>query len=178
MPTIPSIYYGGGQVPNPVDAEPFSGATPSSKAALVPGSITYSTSTGAIYFCTSPGVWILISNGGGSGTLTWNSGATGGAMAINNGYIVTSATLQTFTLPAVSAVGDVLELIRPSGAGGWTIALSAGQSIQFASTLLTGPVGALSSTAIGDAVHLVCTTANTTWLVDYSIGSLGRTVTP
>jgi hypothetical protein len=109
----------------------------------------------------------------GSTSFTWNNNATTQTMSVNNGYIVTAAALQTLTLPATSAVGDVIEVIRPSGAGGWRIAQTAGQQVRTGTNATTvGTGGSLTSTGIGDCIHLVCTTANTIWIVDYSVGTI------
>lgn len=142
-----------------------------------PGTQWFNQVSRVIYITTGRGVWIAISaSSSPSAGLTWNNNATTTTMAVNNGYIVTNAALQTFTLPVVSAVGDVIELIRPSGAGGWKISTELGKSIQFGSVLTTGETGSIISTGIGDTIHLVCITANTLWMVDYIIGMLNRTV--
>lgn len=112
----------------------------------------------------------------GAGTLTLN--ATGPAsflwvevtgvseaMVTNTGYIANNAGLVTLTLPATSAVGDLLEVVG-KGAGGWAIAQNAGQMIHFGSvSTTTGAGGSLSSTNRRDAIYLVCTTADTEWTV-------------
>lgn len=111
----------------------------------------------------------------GSSTLTWNNNATTQVMTSNNGYIVTSATQQTFTLPSTAVVGDQLEIIWASGVGGWKIAQTAGQQIRLSSSLTTvGTGGSITSTAIGNTIHLICTTAGASsfWVADFSTGTL------
>ena len=59
------------------------------------------------------------SGGGGGGLLPWTE-VTGSfqTIAVNNGYISNNAGLVVFTLPAVAAVGDIVE-VAGEGAGGW-----------------------------------------------------------
>ncbi len=93
-------------------------------------------------------------------------------MVIDHGYIPTNAGLTTFTPPAVATVGDYLE-VAGEGAGGWTIAQNAGQSIQFGANASTvGVGGSLASTNAFDTVRLVCRVANTTWSVLSNVGVL------
>ena len=65
----------------------------------------------------------------GSGVLPWQvvSGTTQQAVP-NIGYLLTNASRVTVTLPASPSVGDVVR-VSGLGAGGWTIAQNAGQSI-------------------------------------------------
>ncbi len=94
------------------------------------------------------------------------------AMAANTGYIANRATLVTFTLPAASAVGTVLE-VAGTGAGGFTLAQAAGQSINDGILSTTvGVGGSLSSTHRYNAIKMVCVVANTTWNVVSSQGNL------
>jgi hypothetical protein len=94
-------------------------------------------------------------------------------LAINTGYTSDAgASLVTFTLPASSSIGDWVE-INGKGAGGWTIAQAAGQSIHYGNlTTTVGVTGALSSSNQWDCVRLRCVTANTTWTVVSSVGNL------
>ena len=63
------------------------------------------------------------------GRLTWQvvAGASQQAQP-NAGYIASSATLVTITLPASPAIGDIVR-VAGAGAGGWRIAQNAGQSV-------------------------------------------------
>lgn len=83
-------------------------------------------------------------------------------MAINHGYVNTNAGLTTFTMPAVAAVGDAVELIGESAAG-WSIILNAGQSIQVANVATTVTTGSISSHNRWDTIKITCRVANTTW---------------
>ena len=94
------------------------------------------------------------------------------AMAVDNGYIPTNVALVTLTLPAVSVVGDIVEICG-EGAGGWTIAQNAGQQIQFGNLATTvGVAGSISSTNQYDTIRLLCRVANTSWSVLANIGIL------
>ncbi len=124
---------------------------------------------------------VLTSNGAGA-LPTWQAAAvaftwseqtgTTVAMAVNNGYIANNGSLVTLTLPATAALGSIIEVCG-KGAGGWSIAQNSGQTIHFgAANTTTGATGSLSSTLQYDAVRLVCSTANTDFVVLSSVGNL------
>lgn len=129
----------------------------------------------------SAGTGVSITNGAGSitinaagGGLTWTvvTGTTQ-SMAVNSGYIANNAGVVTATLPATSAVGDVVAITGINNATGWKIAQNAGNQIFFGTSSTTaGAGGYLQSTAIRDAVTLVCTSTNANWQVISSIGNL------
>jgi hypothetical protein len=141
-------------------------------------------STGSISFVAGTGINITGSPAGFGGTVTisntaagsgftWNDNATSRTMVSGNGYLVKAGAQQTFVLPTSSAVGDLVEVCWVSGAGGWKITQAAGQQVRFAATTTTvGTGGSLTSTSVGNTIRLVCTTANTTWLADYNIGTI------
>lgn len=94
-------------------------------------------------------------------------------LAIQNGYISNRAGLITYTLPAAASVGDIIRVTLINAAGSWTIAQNAGQSIKISGGDTTvGVGGSLSSTANGDTVELLCTVANSNFLVLSSMGNL------
>ena len=75
-------------------------------------------------------------------------------------------------MPSTSTLGDVIEIVL-DGATTWTITQGAGQSIRFSgSTTTVGVGGSLSTTGTGDAVRLVCETANLKWVALSAIGNL------
>lgn len=93
------------------------------------------------------------------------------SMAVGQRYLTNTATLCTLTLPAVSIVGDTLA-VAGMGAGGWKIAQSSGQSIEWSyggvvktDVTTTGTSGYLQSGNPAASVELLCTVANTTWKV-------------
>lgn len=109
---------------------------------------------------------ILKTGGGGSGGgITWfDVTSTSASMTTNNGYVADNAGLVTLTLPSTANLGDQLT-INGKGAGGWTIAQNANQSIQFGTlTTTVGVSGSLSSTNRYDTVVLQCMTAGTSTL--------------
>lgn len=67
----------------------------------------------------------------------------------------------TVTLPSTAAVGDTLK-VYAMDSGGFVIAQNAGQKIQIGNAQTTpGVTGNVIATAVGDAVTLVCSIANT-----------------
>ncbi len=104
-------------------------------------------------------------------TYTDVTGATQ-ALAVNNGYIMNRATLITATLPATAAEGSIIDIVG-KGAGGWLIAQNSGQTIHFGNiNTTTGATGSLASSAQYDCIMLICTTANTDFVVKSSIGNI------
>lgn len=114
-------------------------------------------------------------SGGGGGLTYTNVTGTSQAMAVNTGYIANNASLVTLTLPATAAIGSVIPVVG-NGAGGWKIAQNAGQNIMFGvADTTTGTGGSLASTNEADCVELVCTVANTTFVVRNSVGNVAVT---
>lgn len=104
---------------------------------------------------------------------TWTN-VTGTTQSItpNVSYTANNAGLVTFTLPTAATAGTIIS-IEGNGAGGWTIAQNASQSVNFLSqTTTVGTGGSLSSTNRYDRVQLRCVVANTTWNVITAIGNL------
>lgn len=99
------------------------------------------------------------------------------AMTSNHTYIANSASKTTFTLPTTSSVGDVLAIVGSQlNTGGWAITYTTGQIIYGPNEASTVTTGNLTSTAAyGQASSLICTVANTTWVVQNNSG--GFTVT-
>ena len=62
--------------------------------------------------------------------LKWQvvSGTTQQAVP-NTGYLLTSASQTTVTLPTAPSVGDVVRIVSAAGTNGWTLLYNAGQSI-------------------------------------------------
>ncbi len=83
----------------------------------------------------------------------------------NQNYIANRATLITFALPTVAAVGTIIEVIG-QGAGGWIITQGAGQQIIIGSSSSTvGAGGSIASTNRYDVVRLMCVGANSLFQV-------------
>lgn len=93
-------------------------------------------------------------------------------LVAKQGVIANRATLVTLTLPTVAAVGDTIEVVG-MGAGKWTIAQNANQSIHFQSVTTTiGVGGSLSAALQYDCVKLMCSVANLEYIVVSSCGNL------
>lgn len=84
-------------------------------------------------------------------------------------YQTNSASLITMTLPATAVVGARFK-IYGRGAGGWKVAVNSGQTISMgAKTQTYGVAIALKSKYQFDCVEIVCTVADTTFIVaDFS----------
>ena len=108
----------------------------------------------------------------GGGVLWTEVTGTSQSIAVANGYIANNAGLVTLTLPTTAAVGDVMKVVG-KGAGGWRVAQNASQTIHLNSTDTTAGVGGrLDSTNRYNAVTLICTTANTDFVVLNASGDI------
>jgi hypothetical protein len=139
-------------------------------------------STGAdpVLATLTAGVGITVTNGTGTITIAGTGGGlawtdvtgTTQAMAVNNGYFADNAGLVTLTLPSTAALGSVMAVVG-KGAGGWKLAQNASQTVHFGIVnTTTGTGGSLASTNQYDVVYIVCSTANTDFVVTSSIGNL------
>jgi len=112
------------------------------------------------------------SGGGNIDNITWNTISASQALVVGNGYFcVAPGGALSLPLPAVSALGDGIEIIL-NGATSFTITQGAGQSVRLGNVASTAGVGgSVSSTQQGDAIKLVCMTANLVWVVASSEGN-------
>lgn len=103
----------------------------------------------------------------------WTEITAGQTAVAYTGYIANKAgTACVVTLPATSIVGALYSVVG-KGATGWSIAQNAGQTIHFGDQNTTpGAGGSLASTKQYDTVHLVCSTANTDFVVTGSLGNI------
>ncbi len=116
----------------------------------------------------SPNITI---DGSGVG-LTWSNISANQTLAVDNGYFCSAGGALSLALPAVSAVGDTIEVVL-IGSTSFTVTQSAGQSIRLGSVSTTpGVGGSLATTQQGDAIRLICQTANLTWVI--GSGSIGN----
>lgn len=100
-----------------------------------------------------------------------NQTATTVTMAVNTTYEINAgASLVTLTLPATSAVGDIIKIVGQSS-GGWKVVQGSGQSIKYSPATTTTTTGSLASTAQYDVMLMHCVIANATWNVEYSTGT-------
>lgn len=114
---------------------------------------------------------IDLSAAGGSG-FSWSEDTTTSiALAVNQGYISTNASPVTATLPATAAVGDYIRILS-NGAGLVEIAQNSGQTIYFnSSATTTGVTGTMTANAQYASVELLCTVADTDFVVVGSVGN-------
>ena len=138
----------------------------------VAATLTAGTGVGMI---TSAAGSITINVAGGGLTWTVITGATQAAVN-NNGYVCNNGGTLVVTLPATSAVGDIVAVTGMNNAVGWKIAQgNAANIVYFGSAATTlGLAGYLASTATRDTVHLLCITAGatSTWQVISSVGNI------
>ncbi len=82
------------------------------------------------------------------------------AAAVNVGYVLTSGSATTVTLPTTFAVGTKIGIVGQGAE--WTCALGSATNIKaFGNTYSTS----FASTNIADSLVLVATVANTTWSI-------------
>lgn len=107
-----------------------------------------------------------------SSLFPWQEITTSQTAAVNNGYFINSVGSMNLALPTTSAVGDAIEAVVVSNGSTLNITQAAGQQIFIGNTNTTlGAGGSLQSTSIGDAIKLVCRTANTVWYVTSTMGN-------
>jgi hypothetical protein len=104
--------------------------------------------------------------------ITWNNATTTQSASVSNGYVGTATTLTTITLPSTAAFGSIIEVVG-TGTGLWRISQNANQFINFGIVgTTTGTSGYLSATSQYDCVKLLCTSANTAFVVTSAIGNI------
>lgn len=111
-------------------------------------------------------VWSELDNSGAITQVVWTTEAGAAInMTNNHGYILTNAGAVTLTLPAVSPVGSVIEIISQAGAP-WRIFQNAGQTIIGGGLSSTAGAGVRVTAAHNDAsAQLITRTANTTFAI-------------
>lgn len=130
------------------------------------------TSTGNTVTITSDSNTVnLESSSSPGGGITWNSSNTTQSMSADNGYVTTASTLTTFTLPSTITFGKTVE-IAGNSTGLWQLNQNSGQQIRFGNTATTVTSGILSATSQGDCIKLICTSANTSFIVTSSMGNI------
>ncbi len=137
-----------------------------------PAFTTLASSSGSIQFSPGPNSLSIDVVGGG---LPWIYTTTSTYFTNNTGIIANSSTptVAVLTLPETAPRGSVIR-VSGMGTGGWQIATSpttAGQVINFGDVVSSSSTP-LASTEIGDAVELLCVTANQTWFVLSAQGNL------
>jgi hypothetical protein len=111
----------------------------------------------------------------GATNFVWTVTTVDANAVASNGYIANKAGLLTMTLPATSAIGDIIKITGINTAVGWRIAQNANQQIFFGSSSTTvGVAGSITSTAIRDSLEIVCVVAgaSSNWNVINAVGNL------
>lgn len=105
--------------------------------------------------------------------MTWNTISASQGLVVNNGYICTApGGALALSLPAVSALGDIIE-VTLDGSASFSITQGAGQQIRMGNQATTAGVGgSLTTTQQGDTIKMVCQTANLKWNVLSTMGNL------
>lgn len=138
-------------------------ATPAANILHIVGAGTVTTS--------AAGSTITITGSGGS-SMTWQVIGASQTLAVNHGYFCTSGGTLALALPAVSAIGDTVE-ISLDGSTGFTVTQSAGQTIKFGNQVTTAGVGgSIASTGQGDTIQMVCSVVNLRWNILDCMGNL------
>jgi len=103
---------------------------------------------------------------------TWTVIAADQPAVVGAGYFCNKVGLLSLSLPATSAVGDIIEVSNINTAAGTILTQGAGQQIYYGALSTTlGAGGTLASIAVGDSLKIVCRVANTFWQVVSSVGS-------
>ena len=137
-------------------------ATPAANALSIVGGSGISTS--------GSGAVVTVNSSGGGFAWVEVTGVSQ-AIAVNTGYIANNAGSVTFTLPATAAIGDTFKILG-KGAGGWSIAQNAAQTIRFlADATTTGVTGTLTPTEALATTQIICVTADTDFIVDTASGN-------
>ncbi len=128
--------------------------------------------SGTIAVAGNPGTSTLTISVTGS-AFTWLLIGASQSLVAAEGYFCTSGGALLLTLPAVSVLGDTLQVCL-DGATSWQIVQpNAASQIRLGTNETTlGVGGTLTSTSQGDMIELVCQTANARWVVVDSIGNI------
>ena len=118
------------------------------------------TGSGGITFTTGAGTLQINNTGGG---LSWSVITADQTAAVNHGYFCNKAGLLTLTMPATSAVGDIIAAVNINTAAGTKFLSANPGQLNFGNSAATPNTGSFTSIALGDVLFLVCSVANTTW---------------
>ncbi len=95
-----------------------------------------------------------------SSLLQWAANATSSiSAAVNNGYILTSGSATTLTLPTTFAVGTLIGVAGEGAA--WTMNIGAATNVKMFGNTYTTSIASANNT---DSIVLLATVANTTWI--------------
>lgn len=118
-------------------------------------------------------IWTEIDNNNVNLGITWHTNTGLGLiqLAVNAGYTLTNPGAVNTILPVLAVVGSQIFIHDNNAAAanaGFNITQNAGQQIFYAgapSTVGAGGLHALNNRQESLTLHMICTTANTTWTV-------------
>ncbi|MBF8264063.1 MAG: hypothetical protein HW387_1728 [Parachlamydiales bacterium] len=146
---------------------------------LTSGQLLIGSGTTPVAATLTAGTGISVANAAGGITITnvglvWTSTAVSvNPVVANTGYVCTATSPTVVTLTLNTMVQYSLLEVAQRGTGQWKIAVSAtGKLIYLGNQVTTDTTGYLQSTADGDSVRLLCTTADTEWQVLSSVGNI------
>jgi hypothetical protein len=123
---------------------------------------TLTTSTGVGYTTGAGTLAVDVKSGG----FKINAASTGGSLVAQNSYTVTQSAQTSFALPATAAVGDMFLIASGTGnTSGWIITQGASQEIWSGTNHTTNGTGGTLAGAIHTSALLMCTVANTDFIV-------------
>lgn len=93
---------------------------------------------------------------------SWVVVTTNTSMSVNTGYIANAVTILDLRMPTTAPVGSLIEVCGINAAGGWSVVLNGGQSIIYGTSSATTSI---TSTQSSDTLRMVCTIANTEFIV-------------
>lgn len=132
------------------------------------GTAVITAGTGVTIGTSANAITVNVTGGG----VSWSVITLDQTAAVNNGYFCNKAGTLLLALPASSSVGQVIEVSNINTALGIQFTQAAGQQIFIGNTSTTlGAAGTLTTTAVGDALKIVCRTANTIWQVVSVVGN-------
>lgn len=135
------------------------------------GNITFAAGTNMTSIVGSGSTLTFNAAGAGS-SFVWSVIGASQTLVAANGYFCTTGGALVLTLPAVSAIGATIEVVL-DGSTSWQIAQNAGNQIRIGNQQTTaGAGGSLTSTGQGNALTLVCETANARWVATKINGNI------
>jgi hypothetical protein len=95
------------------------------------------------------------------------------AMTSNHMYIANDSAQTTFTLPAASSVGDIIQILGSAlNTGGWIVSAVSPGKVIWGPAGSSSATGATSASAAAQAMNIVCVVANTTWVIVNNSGTI------
>lgn len=107
-----------------------------------------------------------------SSGIIWNNTNSTTTIAASNGYKVNSVSLVDLNLPLTMPENSFFRVVN-LGSGGFRINQNSGQTIRFGNqTTTTGVGGSCTSIDIGDSIEVLCTIADTEFVILSAVGNI------